>query len=78
MCSTVAARDVRMEVDYTPLTECKEGGGGARVQVNDSDIGSAADSSMQIDHGQLQISWLEHHLPPLSLPLIDAPVCVLH
>jgi hypothetical protein len=56
VCNTAAARDVRMEVEYGTLTECKEGGDGARIQVQQSDDGSAADSPMQIDHGQLKIS----------------------
>ena len=54
-CRELAARDVRMEVEYDTLTECKEGGDGAHLQVNESNDGSAEDSPMQIDHGQLQI-----------------------
>ena len=51
-CDDVAARDVRMEVEYGTLTECKEGGDGARVQVEQSEDGKAEDSTMQIDDGQ--------------------------
>ena len=54
-CRELAARYVRMEVDYATLTECKESGDGARLQVHESGDGSAEDSSMQIDHGQWQI-----------------------
>ena len=41
-----------MEVEHGTLTECKEGGDGARVQVQQSDDGRAA---MQVDDGQMQI-----------------------
>lgn len=44
-----------MEVGYDTVTECKENGDGARLQVRESNDGSAEDSPMQIDHGQLQI-----------------------
>jgi hypothetical protein len=56
----LAARDVRMEVDYATVTECKEGGDGAHLQVLESDDSNAADS---IDHGQMQIAYLRQ-LPP--------------
>ena len=48
-CDDVAARHLRMEVECATLAECKEGGDGARVQVEQSDDGRAA---MQIDDGQ--------------------------
>ena len=54
-CRELAAHDVRMEVEYDTLTECKENGDGALLLVHESGDGSAEDSSMQIDHGQLQI-----------------------
>ena len=43
-----------MEVDYSPLDECREGGDGALVQVHDSGDGGSTDSPMQIDHGQMR------------------------
>lgn len=54
-CRELAARDVRMELEYVTLTECKVSGNGARLQVNERGDGSAEDSSMKIDHGQLRI-----------------------
>ena len=54
-CRELAARDVRMELDDATLTECKEGGDGARLQVHEHGDGNAEDSLMQIDHGQLRI-----------------------
>ena len=64
VCTDVAAHHVRMEVEYDTLTQCKEDGDGALLQSQESDVGSAADSPMQIDHGQLQIVHLRQ--PPPS------------
>ena len=72
MCTDVAARYVRMEVEYDTLTECKEGGDGAYLQVHESDNGSSSDFSMQIDDGQfVQMSAC----PSMRIYSTDAPLC---
>ena len=53
--SAVAAGPLRMEVEYGTVTECKEGGDGARLQVHERGSGSSADFPMRIEDGQLQI-----------------------
>ena len=50
VCTDVAARYVRMEVEYGTVTECNEGGDGAHLHVQES---SVSDVPMEIDHGQL-------------------------
>ena len=48
-CDATATRHLRMELDDVTLTECKVGGDGARVQVEEwADVSAA----MQVDHGQ--------------------------
>ncbi len=42
-------------MEYDTLTECKEGGGSAFLQVHESDDGASIDFPMQIDEGQLKI-----------------------
>lgn len=74
-CTELAARDVRMELDDATLTECKEGGDGARLQVNEHGDGSAEDSPMQIDHGQLQIGVHARMCPDARICSCGAPVC---
>ena len=52
VCDATAARPLRMEVECGTVTECKEDGDGASLQVGES---SVSDAPMQIDDGQLQI-----------------------
>jgi len=44
-----------MEMDWSDMDECKEGGDGALLRPGDSGDGSSEDFLMQIDHGQMQI-----------------------
>ena len=55
-CVVVGRHCSSMEVDYPPLDECKEGDDGAPFDGHESKDGGSGDFSMQIDHGQGELS----------------------
>jgi hypothetical protein len=54
-CLAAGADQRRMEVDWSPVDERKEGGDGALLRAGEHADGDSADLSLQPPHGQTQI-----------------------